>query len=77
MRLSDLTPREREVAELVATGLTCQQIARRLPNLRSRRGGTITAETVQNHVERIAERIGGEGQPRWRVLRWVIAQHAA
>lgn len=75
--LKDLTPREREVAELLALGLTCAEIAKRLPNLRSRRGGTITRETVQNHVERIADRIGGTGAPRMRVVVWVLRQQAA
>jgi DNA-binding CsgD family transcriptional regulator len=77
MRLADLSPREREVAELLAQGLTCSEIALRLPNLRSRRGGTITRETVQNHVERIADRIGGKGKPKSRVVHWVLSQRAA
>jgi DNA-binding CsgD family transcriptional regulator len=73
----DLTPRERDVARLVSRGLSCAQIASRLPNLRSRRGGTISRETVQNHVDRIAQRIGGEGRPRERIAAWMLEQKVA
>ena len=44
-----LTPRQREIATLIASGLTNEQIARRL---------TITPGTVANHVEHILRRLG-------------------
>ena len=47
--LSDLTPREREVAELIARGYTNPQIADAL---------TITRETAKTHVSRILWKLG-------------------
>lgn len=44
-----LTPRQREVARLVASGLTNQEIAERL---------VLTSGTVANHVESILRRLG-------------------
>ena len=68
MRLADLTPREREVAELVADGLTDKAIAFRLG---------ISDHTVGRHLEHIALKIGmdKERTRRERIKRWY--QHAA
>jgi DNA-binding CsgD family transcriptional regulator len=47
--VAKLTPRQREVARLVASGLTNQEIAERL---------VLTPGTVANHVEAILRRLG-------------------
>jgi RNA polymerase sigma factor (sigma-70 family) len=47
--LAELTPREREVAELIGEGLTNEQIAARL---------AISEPTVKTHVTRILKRFG-------------------
>jgi DNA-binding NarL/FixJ family response regulator len=46
---SDLTPREREVANLIARGYTNPQIAAEL---------TITRETAKTHVSNILSKLG-------------------
>lgn len=46
--LSELTPREREVAELIEKGMSNKQIARRL---------VITLATVKNHVHNVLEKL--------------------
>lgn len=48
-----LTGRERQVAELVAEGLTNKQIARRL---------SITTSTVKHHVSEAIAKTGVEGR---------------
>jgi DNA-binding NarL/FixJ family response regulator len=48
-RLSDLTPREREVAALVADGQTNAQIALRL---------RVSQSTVEKHVSRVLAKLG-------------------
>ena len=62
---SGLTPREREVAALVAEGLTNQQIADRL---------VIAKRTAANHVEHILARIGFHS--RVQIASWV-SEHGA
>ena len=47
--LSDLTPREQQIAELISEGLTNEQIAVRL---------TLTPGTVANHVCHILAKTG-------------------
>ena len=47
--VSELTPREREVAFLIARGYTNPQIANEL---------TITRETVKSHVSNILSKLG-------------------
>jgi non-specific serine/threonine protein kinase len=47
--LSDLTPRERQVAELIARGYTNPQISAAL---------TITRETTKTHVSNILSKLG-------------------
>lgn len=47
--VSELTPREREVANLIARGCTNPQIANEL---------TITRETVKSHVSNILSKLG-------------------
>jgi DNA-binding NarL/FixJ family response regulator len=47
--LEHLTPRQRQVAELVSRGLTNQQIAERL---------TISPETVRTHVRQVLRLLG-------------------
>jgi len=47
--ISELTPRERQVAELIARGYTNPQIAAEL---------TITRETTKTHVSNILSKLG-------------------
>lgn len=59
-----LTPRELEVAELVAEGLTNPQIAERL---------VISPGTARTHVERIRTKLGVGS--RVQVARWVLEEY--
>jgi predicted ATPase/class 3 adenylate cyclase/DNA-binding CsgD family transcriptional regulator len=61
--LSLLTPREREVAALVARGLTNREIAAAL---------TITQRTANNHVEHILTKLGFHS--RVRLAAWAVQQ---
>jgi hypothetical protein len=54
--LSELTPREQEVAALIGQGLSNEQIARRL---------LLTRGTVANHVAHILAKTGARS--RWRI----------
>jgi DNA-binding NarL/FixJ family response regulator len=56
-----LTGREREVAALVALGLTNRQIAEKL---------VISERTAEGHVERIRDKLGVRS--RTHVARWAI-----
>jgi DNA-binding CsgD family transcriptional regulator len=58
-----LTPREREIAELVAEGLTNRQIATRL---------TISPRTAEGHVERILTKLGFRS--RTQIVAWMKTQ---
>ena len=60
-RGSALTPRELEIADLVALGLTNRQIAERL---------FISTGTVRIHVERILGKLGRTS--RVQVATWVV-----
>ncbi|MEU0403842.1 LuxR C-terminal-related transcriptional regulator [Streptomyces sp. NPDC006197] len=63
---SRLTRREREVAELVADGMSNQQIATRL---------VISVRTAEGHVEKILAKQGFK--TRAQIAAWVARQHAA
>lgn len=65
-RLPPLTPRETEVAELVAQGLTAHQVARQL---------WLSPRTVENHIARARAKIGAPNTPA--LVRWVTQQEAA
>ncbi|BCN67051.1 ATP-binding protein [Prescottella equi] len=58
---SDLTPREQEVAELVAQGLTNKAIAEKL---------VISQRTVQGHVEHVLAKLGFNS--RTQIAAWVV-----
>ena len=62
-RGSALTPREREIADLVALGMTNREIAERL---------VISPGTVRIHVERILGKLGRTS--RVQVATWVVDQ---
>ena len=59
---SGLTPRQTEVASLVAEGLTNQQIGERL---------SITERSAESHVERIRQRLGFRS--RSQIAAWYVA----
>ncbi len=61
-----LTRREREIAELVADGLTNKEIAARL---------TIAQRTAEGHVERVLARLGFTS--RAQIAAWIAAQRVA
>lgn len=54
-----LTPRQRQVVQLLADGLSCPQIARRL---------AISPRTVHAHVRTIAAPLRGNGTPIRRIV---------
>jgi predicted ATPase/DNA-binding CsgD family transcriptional regulator len=58
-----LSPRELEIAELVATGLTNQEIAQRL---------TISKRTVESHVNHIKTKLGFSR--RARIVAWALGR---
>jgi non-specific serine/threonine protein kinase len=60
---ADLTKREREVADLVAEGLTNKQIAARL---------VISPRTAQGHVEHLLAKLGFAS--RTQIAAWVVEQ---
>jgi non-specific serine/threonine protein kinase len=60
-----LTPRELEIAELVARGLTNRQIAAKL---------VIAQRTAEGHVERILTKLGFSS--RTQIVAWVIEESA-
>lgn len=62
---TDLTPREQEVADLVAQGLTNKAIAEQL---------VISLRTVQGHVEHILAKLGFNS--RTQIAAWVVEQSA-
>jgi DNA-binding NarL/FixJ family response regulator len=57
-----LTERQLEVAQMVADGLTREEIAFRIGR---------SPLTVKRHVEDIAARLGGDGTPRARIMRYL------
>jgi len=60
-----LSPRELEIAELVAKGLTNQEIAQRL---------IISTRTVESHVDHIKSKLGFSR--RARIVAWVLGREA-
>jgi DNA-binding CsgD family transcriptional regulator len=58
-----LTPRQREVAALIAAGLTNEQISERL---------VLTKGAVANHIERIMRRLGA--RRRAQIAAWIAEQ---
>lgn len=58
-----LTPREVEVARLVAAGRSYKAIGRQLG---------ISVQTVQWHVLNVAEKLGGRGSPKVRIVVFVV-----
>lgn len=64
--MSELTPREREVVAYVARGWKNQKIASALG---------ISVETVDRHIRNAAERIPGNGKPRYKCLLWFFNLH--
>jgi DNA-binding CsgD family transcriptional regulator len=74
MTLSDLTPRQREVALLVAQGLTRARIAQQLSHPAH---NPLSIRTVDAHIQAIAGRLPDDGLPAARrVRRWASAQIA-
>jgi DNA-binding NarL/FixJ family response regulator len=72
LTLSDLTPRQREVALLVAQGLTRARIAEQLSHPTQR---PLSIRTVDVHIQTIAGRLPNDGLPATRrVRRWARAQ---
>src|SRR5581483_9891326 len=65
-RSAPLTPREREVAALLARGLTNRQIAEAL---------VISERTADNHVSHILDKLGFAS--RAQVAAWAVAQGLA
>ena len=59
------TPRQYEVAELVAKGLKNKQIARELG---------ISPETVNTHIRDIAAKIAGPGAAKFKCLVWFLTE---
>lgn len=64
--MDSLTKREKEVALLVADGLSNREIARRL---------CIVEKTVENHVTRIHRKI--ESRSRSQLTRYILLEHQA
>lgn len=58
-----LTPRQQEVAGLVAKGMTARQIADRLG---------IAEQTVKIHIQDAAEQLPGETAPRHKLTLWFL-----
>lgn len=58
-----LTPRQREIAELVARGYTAKRIAR---------AANISPRTVEAHIRDAADRIPGDGRARWKLTLFVL-----
>jgi DNA-binding NarL/FixJ family response regulator len=63
--MADLTRRERQVAELVARGLTSKGVARHLD---------VSPATVKVHIRNAAAKLPGDGPPRHRIIIHVITQ---
>lgn len=61
--MEPLTPREVEVARLVAAGRSYKAIAAELE---------ISVPTVQSHVLNAAEKLGGSGSPKVRLIVFVV-----
>lgn len=64
---ADLSPRQREVAELVARGYSDKKIARDLG---------CSPETVAQHIRDAAARIPGAWKPRQKLLIFILVPDA-
>jgi len=64
-RATDLTPRESEIAELVASGLSNREIAARM---------VISQRTAEGHVEHILSKLGF--QSRAQIAAWVVEKRS-
>lgn len=58
-----LTPRQRQVAELVAKGKSAKRIAREVG---------ISVSTVRDHIQSAASRLPGPGRPRFKLVVFVL-----
>jgi FixJ family two-component response regulator len=58
-----LTPKQEEIARLVARGWTHKRIARETG---------LAVQTVKEHVRCAAERIPGEGPPKYKLIVFVL-----
>jgi DNA-binding NarL/FixJ family response regulator len=56
-----LSPRQQEVALLVVRGLSNKAIAKET---------ALSVRSVEEYLSRICKRLGGEGKPRVRIIRW-------
>ena len=59
-----LTPRQRDVAELVARGLSNKAIARETG---------LAISTVKEYIGAAASRLPGDGRPRFKLIVFVIS----
>ena len=59
----NLTPRQTEIASLVAKGLTAKDIAVETG---------LSDRTVEVHIQQAANRLGSEGRPRHRLTLWFL-----
>jgi DNA-binding NarL/FixJ family response regulator len=62
-----LTPRQAEIAQLVAKGFSAKAIARR-------KG--IAVQTVHNHIQAAAARVPGDGTPRFKLIIFSLTRDA-
>lgn len=60
-----LTPRQKQVAALVAKGMSYREIAPRLG---------MAPETVRTHIKQAAIRLGGDSRQRSRLTIWFFGQ---
>jgi len=63
-----LTPRQSEIARLVAEGKSAKRIAREVG---------ISPHTAEAHIRNAASRIPGDGPARWKLVLFVLSDHAA
>ena len=69
--LSDLTPRQRQIAELLAQGLTRPAIAMRLAHP----GIPVSVRTIDSHIRAIATQLPHDDLPASRrVRKWACDQ---
>jgi DNA-binding NarL/FixJ family response regulator len=61
-----LSPRQHQVAILVVRGLSNKGIAKECK---------LSVKTVEEYLTRICERLGGEGRPRVRIIRWYYSEN--
>lgn len=58
-----LTERQRQIAELVAQDKSTKAISRETG---------LAVQTVHNHIWSAAQRIPGDGRPRYKILVWFL-----